>query len=71
MIKIHPPKHQKFQLSPDNTEIAIDEAEHLIDMCDEDEDEKLTPDEIVDNHDLWVDSYATEYGAQLRHYDEL
>lgn len=60
-----------FWLSPDNTEIAIDEAEHLIDMCDEDEDEKLTPDEIVDNHDLWVDSDATEYGAQLRHYDEL
>ena len=61
----------RFQLSPDNTEIAIDEAEHLIDMCDEDEDERLTPDEIVDNHDLWVDSDATEYGAQLRHYDEL
>jgi len=60
-----------FWLSPDNTEIAIDEAEHLIDMCDEDEDERLTPDEIVDNHDLWVDSDATEYGAQLRHYDEL
>jgi Ca2+-binding EF-hand superfamily protein len=60
-----------FWLSPDNTEIAIDEAEHLVDMCDEDEDEKLTPDEIVDNHDLWVDSDATEYGAQLRHYDEL
>jgi len=60
-----------FWLSPDNTEIAIDEAEHLIDMCDEDDDNKLTPDEIVDNHDLWVDSDATEYGAQLRHYDEL
>ena len=60
-----------IKLSPDNTEIAIDEAEHLIDMCDEDEDERLTPDEIVDNHDLWVDSDATEYGAQLRHYDEL
>merc|ERR1711990_40947 len=60
-----------FWLSPDNTEIAIDEAEHLIDMCDEDEDERLTPDEIVENHDLWVDSDATEYGAQLRHYDEL
>jgi len=60
-----------FWLSPDNTEIAIDEAEHLIDMCDEDEDEKLTPEEIVENHDLWVDSDATEYGAQLRHYDEL
>jgi len=60
-----------FWLSPDNTEIAIDEAEHLVDMCDEDEDEKLTPDEIVENHDLWVDSDATEYGAQLRHYDEL
>merc|ERR1739838_1006956 len=41
-----------FWLSPDNTEIAIDEAEHLVDMCDEDEDEKLTPDEIVENHDL-------------------
>jgi len=60
-----------FWLSPDNTEIAIDEAEHLIDMCDEDEDDRLTPDEIVENHDLWVDSDATEYGAQLRHYDEL
>ena len=60
----HVNKCWPIQLSPDNTEIAIDEAEHLIDMCDEDEDERLTPDEIVENHDLWVDSDATEYGAQ-------
>jgi len=59
-------------MGPDNTEIAIEETEHLIDMCDEDKDGKLTIDEILENHEVFLDSDATEYGQQLRFiHDEL
>merc|ERR1711931_19160 len=53
-------------LGPDNTEIAIEETEHLIDMCDDDKDGKLTISEILANHEVFLDSDATEYGQQLR-----
>lgn len=59
-------------LGPDNTEIAIEETEHLIDMCDDDKDGKLTISEILANHEVFLDSDATEYGQQLRFaHDEL
>ena len=40
------------KLSPDNAETAVDEAEHLIDMCDNDEDDLLVTEEIVECFDL-------------------
>ena len=49
----------------------MDEAEHLIDYCDEDDDEKLTAEEIIDEADLWVDSDVTENGKIIRYLDEL
>jgi len=59
-------------LGPDNTEIAIEEADHLIEMCDENNDNLLQYDEVLENNDVWLDSDATEYGQQLKYiHDEL
>jgi len=54
-------------LGPDNTEIAIEEADHLIEMCDENNDNFLSYDEVLENNDVWLDSDATEYGQQLKY----
>jgi len=54
-------------LGPDNTEIAIEEADHLIEMCDENNDSFLQFDEVLANNDVWLDSDATEYGQQLKY----
>jgi len=40
-------------------------------MCDEDDDEKLTAEEIIEETDLWLESVGTEYGQSLRYLDEL
>ena len=41
-------------------------------MSDEDGDTLLTVSEVLSNHDLWVDSDATQFGQQLRFaHDEL
>ena len=41
-------------------------------MCDDDKDGKLTISEILANHEVFLDSDATEYGQQLRYaHDEL
>ncbi|CAK8677242.1 unnamed protein product [Clavelina lepadiformis] len=58
-------------MEPDNKEDAHDEAEHLMNESDANEDEKLTSSEIVNNHDLWVESDATDYGRQLMNHDEF
>jgi len=39
-------------------------------MCDENGDGVLSKNEIMDNHELWLDSDATEYGQQLRYAHE-
>lgn len=60
---------------PDNTEIATDEVNHLFAGADEDVDGLLSEQEIVNNHDLFVGSEATDYGEHLvdpgRFDDEL
>nr|XP_002129310.1 reticulocalbin-2 [Ciona intestinalis] len=59
-------------IDPDNSEEADDEADHLMTESDKDEDGKLSPDEIVNNHELWVESDATDYGRQLMlNHDEF
>jgi len=46
--------------------------DHIIEMSDEDGDGLLTVEEVLSNHDLWVDSDATQFGQQLRYaHDEL
>ena len=54
---------------PDNLEAANDEAQHLMAVADADHDEKLSADEIVDNHETFVGSEATDFGEAL--HDEL
>jgi len=59
-------------MDPDNREDAYDEADHLMSECDADNDEKLSAEEIVNNHDLWVESDATDYGKKLlMNHDEF
>lgn len=58
-------------LSPENADLAWEETKILIEECDRNEDGRLTIEEIIDEMDIWIDSDATEYGEQLRLYDEL
>lgn len=62
-------------LLPGNDEVAEQEAEHLIANGDADNDGKLSIQEIVDHHELFVGSEATDYGEHLhntsRFSDEL
>jgi len=54
---------------PDRRSVADEEAEHLVSETDMNHDDILTFDEILDRHDLWVGSAATDYGEELRHHD--
>jgi len=60
---------------PSNEEIATDEVDHLFSGADDDMDENLTFEEVLNNHDLFVGSEATDYGDHLhnlhRFEDEL
>ena len=47
------------------------EANHLIYEADEDQDGKLTKDEILDKYDLFVGSQATDFGEALARHDEF
>lgn len=62
-------------LIPNNVETAENEADHLIESSDTDKDGKLSIEEIVDHHDIFVGSEATDFGEQLQNYrkyaDEL
>lgn len=60
-----------YWIHPENSYNAVEEADHLIDMCDENDDAKLTADEIIEETDLWLESVGTEYGQSLRYMDEL
>ena len=47
-------------------------SDHIIDMSDENGDNLISLEEMLGNHDLWVDSDATQFGQQLRWaHDEL
>merc|ERR1719495_2703699 len=43
-------------------EKARKEAEHLMHECDRNEDGKLTSDEIMENHQIWLHTEATDFG---------
>lgn len=47
---------------PNTTEIANEEAEHLINACDDNKDNQLTIGEIVNNYDVFFESEVTQYG---------
>ena len=56
-------------------EIAEEEVEHLFASSDDDHDGLLSFEEIIDHHDVFVGSEATDYGDHLnnihRFEDEL
>lgn len=56
---------------PNPIEIANEEADHLIAICDDNKDLKLTLDEIINHYDVFLESEVTQYGDQLRGHDEL
>nr|XP_034311901.1 calumenin isoform X1 [Crassostrea gigas] len=58
-------KEIKDWVLPDNNEAAVEEAEHLIERSDSDKDGKLSIEEIVNNHEDFVGSQATNYGEFL------
>lgn len=50
----------------DCSEIAEEEVDHLFVSSDADHDNVLTFTEILDNHDIFVGSEATDYGEHLQ-----
>ncbi|KAK0425019.1 hypothetical protein QR680_008986 [Steinernema hermaphroditum] len=58
-------------LIPDLRETATHEAGHLVSSADKDNDGKLTIQEIVDEHALFVGSEATNFGEHLTMHEEL
>lgn len=56
-------------------EIANDEVDHLFASSDDDHDNRLSFDEILNHHDIFVGSEATDFGDHLqdieRFTDEL
>jgi hypothetical protein len=55
--------------APNLIDTAADEATHLMKSTDKNGDGILTYDEVVDEHELWVGSEATNFGDRLT--DEL
>lgn len=53
-------------LVPSNEEIAGDEVDHLFAASDDDHDNQLTFEEILEHHDAFVGSEATDYGDHLQ-----
>ena len=47
------------------------ETKHLIGEADNDDDGVLTKEEIVEKHDLFVGSQATDFGDILLRHDEF
>ncbi|KAF9415857.1 hypothetical protein HW555_006609, partial [Spodoptera exigua] len=57
---------------PDNDEIADEEVDHLFASADDDHDDLLSFEEILQHHDVFVGSEATDYGSDLmgEHFDD-
>lgn len=53
------------------SDVATDEVNHLFAAADVDQDDRLSYNEIVDNHDLFVGSEATDYGDHLQNIDKF
>ncbi|XP_064540826.1 reticulocalbin-2 [Drosophila montana] len=56
---------------PSNTVIADDEVDHLFVATDEDQDDRLSYLEILNNYDTFVGSEATDYGDHLQNINRL
>ncbi|KAI4498191.1 hypothetical protein M0802_006677 [Mischocyttarus mexicanus] len=56
---------------PSNEDIADDEVNHLFAASDDDHDNRLSFEEILDHHDTFVGSEATDYGDQLKEIERF
>lgn len=56
---------------PSNDEVAKDVANHLFVAADEDHDDRLSYLEILNNHETFVGSEATDYGDHLENIDRF
>jgi len=56
---------------PSNEDIATEEVNHLFAGADADHDDTLTFEEILNNHDLFVGSEATDYGDHLHNMERF
>ncbi|XP_055375624.1 reticulocalbin-2 [Condylostylus longicornis] len=58
---------------PNQEQIALEEVDHLFAISDEDHDLRLSYLEIINNHETFVGSEATDFGEQLENmeHDEL
>lgn len=54
-----------------HSDVAGDEVDHLFVSADNDHDDRLSYDEIVDNHDIFVGSEATDYGDHLHNIERF
>ncbi|KAK7080523.1 hypothetical protein SK128_011490, partial [Halocaridina rubra] len=52
-------------------DIAADEVDHLFAAADDDADDQLSFLEILDHHDVFVGSEATDYGDHLHNLDRF
>jgi len=58
-------------IMPDDFDLPLVEAHHLITTVDSDDDNLLTKDEILERYDVFVGSTATRYGILLNRHDEF
>ena len=66
----HLSRHEiRTWMIPDMAQSVSQEVEHLFSMTDLDHDDRLSKNEILDQHLLWVGSAATDYGNGLHHHD--
>jgi hypothetical protein len=52
-------------------EISDDEVSHLFAASDDDQDDQLSYDEILDHHETFVGSEATDYGDHLMNLEKF
>lgn len=51
---------------PNSSQIAIEETRHLLAAADDNHDSLLSYDEVIENHDVFVGSEATDFGEHLQ-----
>lgn len=56
---------------PSNDEIAQEEVHHLFAAADDDHDNVLSFEEVLDNHEIFVGSEATDYGEHLHNIEDF
>ncbi|CAH2979167.1 unnamed protein product [Chilo suppressalis] len=61
----------KEWIAPPEFDHAEAEARHLVFEADADADERLTKQEVLDKHDLFVGSQATDFGEAFARHDEF